>query len=190
MMPLPIRHGFRIVNAEAFRTSRFPAKGVRDSRTPLGMVVSRILYRSLRNGDGHFSSRRSGTPPKRDATNTRGFRLLGAVGQAILSLCYVLHRMGFFMPPCLRLERWALTPPFHPCPARLFPAGPGGMFSVTLSVIRNFHCEFPRVLRGMLPCGVRTFLCPPKRTATVRHPFQFTPSRSIAKEKRPPCRIP
>lgn len=25
-----------------------------------------------------------------------------------------LHPMGFAMPPRLRLERWALTPPFHP----------------------------------------------------------------------------
>jgi len=25
--------------------------------------------------------------------------------------------MGFSVPPRLRLERWALTPPFHPCPA-------------------------------------------------------------------------
>ena len=28
-----------------------------------------------------------------------------------------LHPMGFSVPPRLRLERWALTPPFHPCPA-------------------------------------------------------------------------
>jgi hypothetical protein len=25
-----------------------------------------------------------------------------------------LHPMGFSVPPCLRSERWALTPPFHP----------------------------------------------------------------------------
>jgi len=29
----------------------------------------------------------------------------------------VLHPMGFSVPPRLRLERWALTPPFHPYPA-------------------------------------------------------------------------
>ena len=40
--------------------------------------------------------------------------------------------MGFSVPPCLRLERWALTPPFHPYPALL--PGPGGIFSVALSV--------------------------------------------------------
>ena len=34
-------------------------------------------------------------------------------GDPILS-CSVLHHMGFFVPPRLRLGRWALTPPFHP----------------------------------------------------------------------------
>ena len=28
-----------------------------------------------------------------------------------------LHPMGFSVPPGLRRERWALTPPFHPYPA-------------------------------------------------------------------------
>ena len=28
--------------------------------------------------------------------------------------CYVLHRVGFVLPPSLQSERWALTPPFHP----------------------------------------------------------------------------
>ena len=57
------------------------------------------------------------------ATNTRGHpsRLRGTCGQAGRSLCYVLHRTGFVLPPSLRSERWALTPPFHPgragCPA-------------------------------------------------------------------------
>ena len=36
-------------------------------------------------------------------------------GQATPSSCFVLHRMGFVMPPCFRSGRWALTPPFHPC---------------------------------------------------------------------------
>jgi len=29
-------------------------------------------------------------------------------------LLFVLHHIGFVVPPCLRLERWAFTPPFHP----------------------------------------------------------------------------
>jgi len=85
------------------------------------------------------------------------------------SPCFVLHRMGFFVPRRLLAGRWALTPPFHPfqeigsClfqllarPGKTQP--PGGLFSVTLSVTAGFHRRFPRVLHGMLPCGVRTFL--------------------------------
>ena len=36
-----------------------------------------------------------------------------------------LHPMGFSVPPRLRLERWALAPPFHPCPDSL--RSPGGL---------------------------------------------------------------
>ena len=43
-----------------------------------------------------------------------------------------LHPMGFSVPPRLRLERWALTPPFHPY--RRFSRTTGGIFSVALSV--------------------------------------------------------
>src|SRR3954470_11028663 len=34
----------------------------------------------------------------------------------------------------------------------------GGVFSVTLSVVAIFQLRRPRILRGMLPYGVRTFL--------------------------------
>jgi len=43
-------------------------------------------------------------------------------------LCFVLHRMGFFLPRELLRERWALTSPFHPC-LRFFQRT-GGVFSV------------------------------------------------------------
>jgi len=33
------------------------------------------------------------------------------------------------------------------------------MFSVTLSVAPGFRPALPRIVRGMLPGGVRTFLC-------------------------------
>jgi hypothetical protein len=95
----------------------------------------------------------------------------GKSRQATLSLCFVLHHMGFFVRPRLRDTRWALTPPFHPCPAPSSPtphhfqvsrknrsdvlilpesgAGWGwmvlcGIFSVTLSVIRDLHPGCPR----------------------------------------------
>ena len=34
----------------------------------------------------------------------------------------------------------------------------GGLFSVTLSVAVSFRRRCPRILRGVVPCGVRTFL--------------------------------
>ena len=38
------------------------------------------------------------------------------------------------------------------------PHGTGGIFSATLSMIAPLRAQPPRVLRGMLPSGVRTFL--------------------------------
>jgi len=71
--------------------------------------------------------------------------------------------MGFFVPRELLRARWALTSPFHPC-LRFFQRT-GGVFSVTLSVTAIFQPRRPRILRGMLPYGVRTFLqrIPPRR---------------------------
>src|SRR5580693_1059508 len=46
---------------------------------------------------------------------------------------------------------------FSPLPA-LCCQRTGGVFSVTLSVIAVFQLRRPRVLRGMPPYGVRTFL--------------------------------
>src|ERR1700693_5826906 len=46
---------------------------------------------------------------------------------------------------------------FSPLPA-LCCQRTGGVFSVTLSVTAIFQLRRPRVLRGMLPYGVRTFL--------------------------------
>ncbi len=42
----------------------------------------------------------------------------------------VLLPVGFALPPLLPGARWALTPPFHPCPAQK----PGGLLSVALSL--------------------------------------------------------
>jgi hypothetical protein len=76
--------------------------------------------------------------------------------------------MGFVVPRRLRAGRWAFTPPFHPFRG----SRRGGLISVTLSVAPDFHRKRPRFLRGMLPCGVRTFL-PARwlatRRAIIRH---------------------
>src|SRR5947207_15817947 len=50
----------------------------------------------------------------------------------------------------------------------------GGVFSVTLSVNLDLRLGCPRVLRGMLPYGVRTFLC-----RAVKHVSDHLPSRAI-----------
>ena len=110
--------------------------------------------------DGHLSRRRGSRAGGGSLRNgdqyPEGSPLARRSGRRPDPSCSVLHRMGFFVPPCLRSGRWAFTPPFHPC--RPACAGVGGMFSVTLSVGRGFRAGLPRVLRGMLPCGVRTFL--------------------------------
>jgi len=47
-----------------------------------------------------------------------GTRPLSRTGAGSSRIPYLaLHPMGFSVPPRLRLERRALTPPFHPCPA-------------------------------------------------------------------------
>src|SRR5262249_4127094 len=79
---------------------------------------------------------------------------------------------GFSCDLVYTKARWALTPPFQPCPApflsvvafsisqfrRAQKCVRSGIFSVILSVIWSFRPKSPRFSRGMLPCGVRTFL--------------------------------
>ena len=77
------------------------------------------------------------------------------------------RRPGISVWPC---TAWGLScpggrPPGGGLLPRLFTltakpqqARDGGLFSVTLSIDRRFRPGPPRVFRGMLPCGVRTFL--------------------------------
>jgi hypothetical protein len=77
----------------------------------------------------------------------RSFERAQRAGPALPSYL-VLHHAGFAVPPPLLPERWALTPPFHPC-LRCVPFEDvpkvflraitgiriaGGLFSVALSV--------------------------------------------------------
>src|SRR4029434_2499745 len=113
-------------------------------------------------------------PPEADAllaqsaAITRESASFRQLSQALNAPCSALHRMGFFVPRRLLDGRWALTPPFHPYRVTL--RRPGGMFSVTLSVPCGFHRPVPRILRGMLPGGVRTFLCTENHAAIIRPP--------------------
>ena len=77
------------------------------------------------------------------------------------------RRPGVSVWPC---TAWGLScPGSHPPGGGLLPrlftltatpvrARHGGLFSVTLSIDRDFRPGPPRLFRGMLPCGVRTFL--------------------------------
>jgi hypothetical protein len=99
------------------------------------------------------------------------FRLRGKNRAGDPILCFVLHRMGFLMRPRLHEGPVGSYPAFSTLPRTILarsgsllePATPtkmvrGGIFSVILSVIWSFCPKSPRFSRGMLPCGVRTFL--------------------------------
>lgn len=73
----------------------------------------------------------------------------------------MLLRMGFGLPRLSPAARWALTPPFHPCPRGRGP--PGGLFSVPLSVA--FGGEVGR-------CPTFAALW---RLAVSQHPAQWSP---------------
>ena len=98
-----------------------------------------------------------------------------------------LHPMGFSVPPRLRLERWALTPPFHPYPAE---AG-RSVFCGTVRRQASRHC-LPRVsfpteaerLRGIAPFGVRTFLLHRRFRATeaILRPSKIATNIAFAHE--------
>lgn len=57
-----------------------------------------------------------GGPPKQTASNPRMLPFGRRAGNPFL--CLVLHHLGFILPLPSLEERWALTPPFHPCPLR------------------------------------------------------------------------
>jgi len=67
--------------------------------------------------------------------------------------CLAPHRV--YHAPVITHRAVGSYPAFSPLPQS---CDRGGIFSVTLSVDRDFRPDLPRVLRGMLPCGVRTFL--------------------------------
>ena len=78
----------------------------------------------------------------------------GETGRRPNSLfCLAPH--GVCRAPALALRAVGSYPAFSPLPLA---RASGGLFSVTLSVTPGFRPTPPRVLRGMLPDGVRTFL--------------------------------
>ncbi len=102
-------------------------RGGAEGRSDFGRAVSRILSAPLAGRRESFVSAASTRNPSRRAEHGAG-----RSGVSYLAL----HPMGFSVPRRLLFERWALTPPFHPC--RRHTTYGGGLFSVALSVEMPF----------------------------------------------------
>jgi hypothetical protein len=96
--------------------------------------------------------------------------------------------MGFSVPPRLLLERWALTPPFHP-----YPRGKPRRRFIFCGTLRRsrFPGLLPRLshprksgLRGIAPYGARTFLPGPNTTGPERFSALPKSSENIAGRKQ------
>ena len=93
---------------------------------------------------------------------------------------------GFSVPPRLLAERWALTPPFHPCRGHTENRG-GFSFCGTFrrcALTRPAHVYPGQAgLHGVAPCGVRTFLPGPAwRDQGDSPPFQDQHKFSVFEE--------
>jgi len=94
------------------------------------------------------------------ATITRRLSVAGPLpvqrgtGQAP-GLLFCLAPQKVYRAPSIALGAVGSYPAFSPLPGAF---APGGIFSVTLSVAPGFRPSLPRILRGLLPGGVRTFL--------------------------------
>ena len=123
------------------------------------MAISRILSGQFLSQDDHLSlpTRNRGTTARSRGRGTvmrRYPRIF--IGPAALPLfCLAPH--GVFRASRITPRAVSSYLAFSPLPA-LCCQRTGGVFSVTLSVTAVFQLRCPRVLRGMPPYGVRTFL--------------------------------
>ena len=107
--------------------------------------------------DDHFSSRRSGSPPKWTATNTRRFS-----GRATL-LLFCLAPRGVYRATVVAFGAVGSYPTFSPLPRRI-----GAVCFLLHFPSRLLAETCPSFSRGTLPCGVRTFLDPfPKEETAI-----------------------
>ena len=92
------------------------------------------------------------------------------MGRAAPGSLFGLAPNGVYRAPAIALGAVGSYPTFSPLPGE-----PGGLFSVALAVDDALRHHLPRAsrpedgLRGIAPCGVRTFL-PGKPEATLRPP--------------------
>src|SRR3989442_11227027 len=128
----------------------------------VGRLSERTGVRHAHGGDLSSGSRIASVLKR----PTRGLYRAGPALPSYLAL----HHAGFAVPRALPPERWALTPPFHPCPAQpacerraegfppachrgfrgslaLTASCTGGLFSVALSVAGSSQNRPPGVTR-------------------------------------------
>ena len=135
--------------------------------------------------DGHFSQGSCDpSPPCGGCDVTRGpvRPLVGLRSRRPLPLfCLAPHRV--FRAPSVTLGAVGSYPAFSPLPRS---CDQGGFISVTLSVDRDFHPGLPRVLRGMPPCGVRTFLedCSPRSSTVTMYPYGLADAKARVRKSR------
>ena len=125
---------------------------IRRLRTPEHRIGGQRLRESYAcQVDRRYSNRGATIPEDRN-------------GPAILPLfCLAPH--GVFRASQITPRAVSSYLAFSPLPALNVLQRTGGVFSVTLSVTAVFQLRLPRILRGVLPYGVRTFLwlIPPRR---------------------------
>src|SRR5205085_4305821 len=146
----PIKASIRDRIEQSGRAPSFP-------KAPfISMAISRILSSRRCGTDDHLSHPipQCGTERLPQSGMMRRYQRIG--GPAVLPLC-CLAPHGVF--PASRIAPRAVSSylAFSTLPA-LRCQRTGGVFSVTLSVSARLGERRPRVLRGMLPYGVRTFL--------------------------------
>ncbi len=119
-------------------------------RSDFGRAVSRILSAPLRAERIICLSGRYPEPVRLRGTEAGRFEVP----------YLALHPTGFALPRCLRFARCALTAPFHPYPHVATRAVcslwhcPSGSLAASAPACISAETE----LRGVAPCGVRTFL--------------------------------
>jgi hypothetical protein len=129
--------------------------------------------------DGHFSQGSCDpSPPCGGCDVTRGpVRPLVVLRsrRPLPLFCLAPHRV--FRAPSVTLGAVGSYPAFSPLPRS---CDQGGFISVTLSVDRDFHPGLPRVLRGMPPCGVRTFLedCSPRSSTVTMYQYALADAKA------------
>src|SRR5919198_1730837 len=119
------------------------------------MAISRILSGQFLSRDDHLSlpdfSKSPANLHSPWCDDTRG-----SIGPATLPLfCLAPH--GVFRASRIASRAVSSYLAFSPLPV-VCCQRTGGIFSVTLSVTAVFQLRCPRVLRGVPPYGVRTFL--------------------------------